>query len=636
MKDGFVKVAAFNPAVVVADCAYNIEQIAQGMEDASSRGVHLLTLPELCLTAYSCDDLFSQDMLLEAAIDGVLELAARTKDKNMLVAVGLPLLHNQKLYNVAAVLCGGRVLGFVPKTNLPTYDEFYELRQFAPAPAALQTVTVRGEHYPFGTNLLFQCAGLPALTVAVEICEDLFVTSSPSARHAAAGALVILNLSASSERVGKAAFRRKAVEIQSAKEICGYVYASAGRTESTTDVVFSGHNLIAENGVILAESVPFGDGYAESDIDICRLAAERARVSSFVSLENEQYKTVSFDLAVLDTILTRRFRQHPFVPDDKADRAIRCNDIFNIQCAALQKRLEHTRAAKAVIGISGGLDSTLALLVACRTMRAMGRPATDIIGISMPCFGTSTRTKTNAQLLCGCMGVHYREIDITASVTQHFADIGHSGTETDTAYENAQARERTQVLMDIANMENGMVIGTGDLSELALGWCTYNGDHMSMYAVNCGVPKTLVRHLVQFAADESDETLRAVLCDVLNTPVSPELVPGSGEEPAQRTEDIIGPYELHDFFLYHMIRWGYPPVKLVRIAALAFDGIYSRAEIIRWLKLFLQRFFASQFKRTCVPNGPKIGSIGLSPRGDWRMPSDASARLWLDQLKELE
>lgn len=637
MKDGFVKVAAASPDIKVADCVYNTSQIKRVIDSAAARGVAVLVLPELCVTGYTCDDLFTQPLLLTGAEESLFDIAAHTKGKEMLVLLGIPLKHNGLLYNTAAALCDGELLGVVPKTFVPAYGEFYEQRYFACAPSEMQRVVLHGRHYPFGTQLLFRCSSIPELVVAAEICEDFFVAVSPGARHATAGATVLANLSASNELAGKPAFRRKLVEMQSVNNTCGYIYCSAGDTESTTDVVFSAHNIIAENGTLLAESKPFGEGYAESEIDVRRLTAERLRETSVrKSSAHGNYEMIDFCLSVKETALSRTFEPQPFVPDDVQEWAQRCKEIINIQCSGLRKRMEHTGMRKAVIGVSGGLDSTLALLITCRTMQQMGRPMTDVIGVSMPCFGTTARTKSNAQKLCELMGVDFREIDITASVTQHLHDIGHSMDDTDTTFENAQARERTQVLMDVSNMENGLVIGTGNLSELALGWSTYNGDHMSMYAVNCGVPKTLVRHLVWFISDHSGDALKAVLCDVLDTPISPELLPVDGAQIAQRTEDLIGPYELHDFFLYYFVRWGYEPQKIVRVAVIAFAGRYETIEIVKWLKSFLRRFFNNQFKRSCVPNGPKVGSVGLSPRGDWRMPSDASFALWMEQLKIFE
>ncbi len=635
MRNGFVKVAVKSPVVHVADCIYNVDRMIEAVDEAQAQGVSLLVFPELAVTGYSCGDLLLQGLLLDKAKRELLRLCAATQGKNMVVTVGLPLVVCDKLYNCAAVLCDGVLLGVVPKSYIPNDSEFYEGRHFASAPDFLTEVELGGELVPFGTDLLFECKELPAFTLAVEICADLFVGLSPSEYHALAGATVIANLSASDELVGKAEFRRNLVAIQSAKTVTGYLYASAGPTESTDDVVFSGHCMIAENGSILAESKPFGAGCAETEIDLERLAAARRRITAERPDRSEEYLCIGFSLDLHETTLTREISPHPFLPAGDAARAERFENILAIQCAGLQKRLAHTGTKKVLLGVSGGLDSTLALLVCCRTMAAMGRPMTDVLGISMPCFGTTARTKSNAETLCESLGVSFRTIDIQKSVNQHLADIGHDGTTTDVAYENAQARERTQILMDVANSEGGLVIGTGDLSELALGWCTYNGDHMSMYAVNCSIPKTLVRYLVRHVADTmGNDTLKTVLYDVLDTPVSPELLPAENDEIVQKTEDIIGPYELHDFFLYYFVRFGFTPRKILRMANYAFGDAYAAATIKKWLTVFLRRFFTQQFKRACVPNGPKVGSVSLSPRGDWRMPTDAVSAMWLKELED--
>ncbi|MEG0912874.1 MAG: NAD(+) synthase [Oscillospiraceae bacterium] len=634
MQNGFLKVAAKSPEVRVADCNFNADRIIEAIEQAHRSNVSLLLFPELSITAYSCEDLFLQELLLENAKLSLMRICRETKGKDMVVAVGLPLAVENRLYNCAAVMSGGKILGVVPKSSLPNDTEFYEGRYFAEPMQRLGEAEICGERYPFGTDILFCCREMPEFVLGVELCADLFSTLSPGAYHSLAGATVIANLSASDELVCKPEFRRQLVEVQSAKNTGAYVYCSAGRTESTDDVVFSGHILIAENGNIIAESRPFAEGYAETELDLERLCSERKRATSSRQTADKEYLKVEFSLRPRELELTRKISPYPFLPDNDSERGDRFEDILNIQCAALQKRFEHTRSKTAVIGVSGGLDSTLALLVAERTFRQMGKPATDIMGISMPCFGTTSRTKSNAETLCDILKVSFKTIDITKSVSQHLQDIGHDGTTPDVTLENAQARERTQVLMDTTNLISGLVIGTGDLSELALGWCTYNGDHMSMYSVNCSIPKTLVRHLVRYIADSSgDEKLKKVLYDIVDTPVSPELLPSDGERMVQKTEDLIGPYELHDFFLYYFVRYGFTPKKILYLAEYAFKGIYDADTIKKWLREFLRRFFTQQFKRTCVPNGPKVGSVSLSPRGDWRMPSDAVSAMWAEDLK---
>ena len=637
MKDGFLKAAALSPALRVADCAYNAEQIEAEMRGCAARGVKLAVFPELALTGYTCGDLFFQQALLEAAQTGLGRLLEASRELDLAALVGLPLQVGGKLYNCAAVLCRGRLLGVVPKSCLPNYGEFYERRHFTPGPKQGGVVTVCGQEAPFGTSLLFACRQMPAFVLGVELCEDLWSALPPSTFHALAGATVIANLSASDETVGKAEYRRALVANQSARLLCGYLYASAGHGESTQDMVFAGHDLIAENGTVLAETEPFRGGSAESELDCARMLSERARNTSFVP-DDEGYQTVEFDLAVAETVLTRRVDPAPFVPGDRRRRAERCELILRMQADGLAKRIEHTRAKTAVIGISGGLDSCLALLVSARAMRQLGRPAADVLAVTMPCFGTTKRTRSNAEILCQELGVAFREVNITATVRSHFADIGHDGQTPDVTFENSQARVRTLELMDIANLHGGFVVGTGDLSELALGWATYNGDHMSMYGVNAGVPKTLVRHLVRYEADTAPtEALRRVLLDILDTPVSPELLPARDGEIAQRTEELVGPYELHDFYLYYVLRFGFGPRKIFRLAKAAFAGRpeYPDAVLYKWLRSFYWRFFAQQFKRSCLPDGPKVGSVTLSPRGDWRMPSDASAAAWLAELEAL-
>jgi len=633
MKHGFIKVAAASPAMKVADCKYNAENIKRAIDVAASRGVVMLVFPELCVTGYTCGDLFNQTALKKEAEARLFEIAGHTKNINMLVVLGTIITRRSKNYNVAAVINKGEILGFVPKTFLPDYGEFNEQRYFAQPLPEVESITIREKSYPFGANLLFACREVPEFVAAAEVCEDIFVAISPSARHCLAGATIVANLSASSDKIGKPAYRRKLLEVQSVKNICGYIYCSSGPTESTTDVVFSSHNIIAENGKILAESPPFGKGYAETEIDVNRLETERARTASVRDENLGDYQTVEFSIDVHETKLTRQFSKDVFIIDDAREMDVRCRHVLDIQCNGLRKRIEHTGVSKVIVGVSGGMDSTLALLVAYKTIGEMKRPEKDIIAISMPCYGTTVRTKNNAKKLCNLIGVEFREIDITKPVEQHLAQIGHNMKIADKAFENAQARERTQILMNTANIENGLVIGTGTLSELALGWCTYNGDHMSMYSVNCGVPKTLVKPLIKSVADLGNGEIKKVLYDITETPISPELLPleKNGKTP-QITEDIIGPYRLHDFFLYYFSRWGYEPDKIRRVAVWAFDGEYSKEDIVKWLKEFLRKFFANQYKRSCMPDGPKIGSVGLSPRGEWRMPSDASVELWLEQL----
>ena len=638
MKYGFIKVAAASPALRVADCRYNAEQSAAAMQKAAAAGVHLLVLPELGLTGYTCGDLLLQPVLQQGALHALQTLLALSAELPLTTVAGLPLEVEGKLYNCAAVLHGGQILGVVPKTHLPNYGEFYEARWFTPAPAETKTISLLGQQVPFGTDLLFCCRELPEYQLALEICEDLWVALPPSTRHAMAGATVIANCSASDETIGKAEYRRILVTGQSARLMAGYLYADAGRGESTTDMVFAGHDLIAENGKLLAETALFNNDMVISEIDVHRLTAERRRTTTWQAARTAGYTVIPFSLPVGVTALTRFIDPHPFVPADSAERRERCEAILAMQAEGLRRRLEHIGCPTAVLGISGGLDSTLALLVAVRALDLLGRPRTDMVAVTMPGFGTTQRTRSNAEILCEKLGVTLRTVSIAAAVRQHFADIGHDESVTDTTYENAQARERTQVLMDIANQQNGIVVGTGDLSELALGWATYNGDHMSMYGVNGSIPKTLVRYLVRHAADTcGDEALAAVLYDILDTPVSPELLPAEEDGSiAQKTEDLVGPYELHDFFLYHFIRYGCPPAKILYLAEVAFDGHYDRATIIKWLRTFFRRFFQQQFKRSCLPDGPKVGSVTLSPRGDWRMPSDASAALWLREIEELE
>ena len=637
-ENGFIRAAAASPALRVADCTYNADQIIGVMREYAEKNVQLLCLPEFALTGYTCSDLFLQDTLLRGAEDGLAAILKASEGLNVVVLVGLPVRHNGKLYNCAAVLCNGELLGLVPKVHLPNYGEFYEKRHFIPGMREPECIELAGQETLISTNLLFACKQLPAFVLAAEVCEDLWSPIPPSCAHALAGATVVANLSASDETVGKAAYRRELVCGQSARLLCAYLYADAGHGESTTDMVFAGHDLIAEDGSILAETAPFAGDHAETELDCQRMEAERARNTSFEHTA-EGYITVEFDLTPEETVLTRRIDPAPFVPGDPQRRAARCELILKMQADGLAKRLEHAHAKTAVIGISGGLDSCLALLVAVRAMKQLHRSAADVLAVTMPCFGTTKRTRSNAEILCGELGVSFQEIRIADTVRSHFADIGQDETVLDVTFENGQARVRTLELMDLANRTGGLVVGTGDLSELALGWATYNGDHMSMYGVNAGVPKTLVRYLVQYEAETAaTAALHDVLLDILATPVSPELLPAKDGEIAQITEDLVGPYELHDFYLYYVLRCGFGPAKIYRLAKVAFAGRaeYTDAVLYKWLRNFYWRFFAQQFKRSCLPDGPKVGSVTLSPRGDWRMPSDACATLWLAELEQLK
>ena len=634
MKNGFVKVAAATPDIRVADVEFNTQNIINAMEEAQKNGAKILVFPELCVTGYTCSDLFDHSVLLKASRKALLEIAENTNDKDMLVFVGAPLEVNGKLYNVAAAMNQGEIIGFTTKTFLPNYGEFYEMRQFTPGPQTVREITFEGKKIPFGPQILFQAEGMEELVVAAEICEDVWSPVPPSIQAALEGATVIVNCSASDETIGKDTYRRALISGQSARLISGYIYANAGEGESTTDLVFGGHNIIAENGTILKESSRYVNAIIYSELDLQRITGERRKNTTFQPLDEETLVRVPFTVEETKTFLTRTFPKKPFVPSDEQTRAQRCEEILTIQAMGLKKRLAHTNARTAVVGISGGLDSTLALLVTARAFDMLGRDKKDIIAVTMPCFGTTDRTYQNACEMSKKVGATLIEVPIADAVNVHFRDIGHDPEDHSVTYENCQARERTQVLMDIANKTWGMVIGTGDLSELALGWATYNGDHMSMYGVNASVPKTLVRHLVKYAADDTkDEALKNVLYDVLDTPVSPELLPPKDGDIAQKTEDLVGPYELHDFFLYFMLRFGYEPSKIFRIACMTFDGEYDKETIFKWLETFCRRFFSQQFKRSCLPDGPKVGTVALSPRGDWRMPSDACVAVWMKDLE---
>lgn len=636
MKHGFIKTAAVSPVIKVADTEYNADRIIESVADAHKNGAKIIVLPELCLTGYTCHDLFLQDTLLQGAISGLIKILRETADIDALIFVGLPLEKDQKLYNVAAVLNKGQILAFIPKQNLPNYAEFYEHRHFAAGNQKAETVLFQNKEIPFGTDILFSSDAILGLCVACEVCEDLWAPDPPNTRHALAGASIIVNLSASNETVGKEDYRRLLLKATSGRLLAGYIYASAGEGESTQDIVFGSHNMIAENGSLLAESERFTGETIYADLDIKRIRGERRRNTTFQTKGKESYLVIPFTIMNEETALKREFDRTPFVPADFYKKEQRCEDILKIQAFGLKKRLDHTQSKTAIIGLSGGLDSTLALLVTVRAFELSSMPKEQIIAVTMPCFGTTDRTYQNACRLAGILGTTLMEIDLKRSVLQHFKDIGHDENIHDVTYENGQARERTQVLMDLANKTGGMVIGTGDMSELALGWATYNGDHMSMYGVNCGVPKTLVRHLVRHFADTyGNKELTEILADVLDTPVSPELLPPSDGTISQITEDLVGPYELHDFFLYYMLRFGYEPDKIYRIAVQTFSGIYDQAELLKWLKVFYRRFFTQQFKRSCLPDGPKVGSVAVSPRGDLRMPSDACMTLWMEKLEEL-
>ena len=640
MQYGFIKVATATPAVKVADPAHNAAVCATLAVEAADLGVKVLTFPELCLTGATCGDLYSHDRLLRGAMKALQSFAEDTAACDLVSVVGLPVAFADKIYNCAAVVSGGMVLGLVPKTRLTPAER----RAFTPAPAQNLAIDWMGDgsFTQLGTKQMFVCNSLPSLRFGVEVGGDLFATTPPSARLVSAGATVICNPTATPEIVGAEEYRRMAVKGQSARGLCAYLLADCGAGESTTDNVYGGHAIVAECGGILAERAPFADGQTLTitELDLERIAHDR-RVSDFDTSACGEITENYFDLCMEDTELTRFIDAHPFTPADPVLRAHTCERILTIQANGLKQRITAAWAKKIVLGISGGLDSTLALLVMVRAMDLLGRPRTDIVAVTMPCFGTTVRTKTNATVLCEELGVDFRTVDIFDSVNQHFKDIGHDPAVRDVTYENAQARERTQVIMDIANDVGGMVVGTGDLSELALGWATYNGDHMSMYSVNGGVPKTLVRHLVAYSADCEREAgkdkLAEALYDILGTPVSPELLPAdeSGNI-AQKTEDLVGPYELHDFYLYYLLRYGFTPAKLFHMAQYALGETYDDATLIKWLETFTRRFFTQQFKRSCLPDGPAVFDVTVSPRGGWAMPSDASSALWMAEIAEIK
>jgi len=672
MKYGFIRAACATPAVTVADCDANTKEILLYARAAAEQNANVVVFPELSITGYTCADLFEQETLLRSAVKSLEQIVAASADKKTLLVVGLPLCIHSALYNTAAVVFNGKLICIIPKSYIPTYSEFYERRWFTPADATLPSSVDISESLrdiPFGTDIQIADDTQPLFRLAVEICEDMWVPLPPSTRHALSGATVIANLSASNEIIGKAAYRRLLVQSQSARITGAYLYCDAGHGESTTDMVFAGHNIIAENGAVLAESSLFTEDILYADIDLERLAHDRMHTGTFADCcasfrattqhkaQSSEMRTIYIDLLsekiqtgfaaaenLTDTsgTLRRTVQPHPFVPEDSNERAERCKAVIELQSEGLAKRLRHIHAKSAVIGLSGGLDSTLALLVTVRAFKKCGIDTKGILAVTMPCFGTTDRTHDNACTLAKKVNATLMEIDIRNSVMNHFADIGQDKDNHDVTYENCQARERTQVLMDLANKTNGIVIGTGDLSELALGWCTYNGDHMSMYGVNSSIPKTLVRYLVQWFADDAsnDKELSAVLRDILATPVSPELLPPDGKNISQKTEEVVGPYELHDFFLYYVLRWGFSPAKIFFLAREAFSahntaaghGTYDDALIKKWLASFYRRFFSQQFKRSCMPDGAKVGTVNLSPRGDWRMPSDASAALWEKEI----
>lgn len=635
MKDGFIKAAAASVDIRVADTVYNSEKITEAIETAAENGAKLIVLPELCISAYTCGDLFLQQSLISESLAALFKIAEATAKCDIISVVGVPVAAHNRLYNCAAVLNRGEIKGLVPKLNIPNYGEFYEARHFAEGKRNIEILDINGTKIPFGADLLFKARTLPQFVLAAEICEDLWNPIPPSSYHALAGATVIANVSASNAVTAKDEYRSNLVSSQSARLYCAYIYASAGNGESTTDLVFSGDNIIAENGVILARSKRFENECVYTEIDLEKLISERRRTTTYRGSDDD-YTTVYVDINLEETKLTRHIERLPFVPSYGEKREKRCEEILTIQASGLKKRLEHTGCKNAVIGVSGGLDSTLALLVTARAFDMLSLDRSGITAVTMPCFGTTERTHSNAVSFAKTLGAELKEINIFDAVKLHFRDIEQPEGVYDVTYENSQARERTQILMDLANKRGGMVVGTGDMSELALGWATYNGDHMSMYAVNAGVPKTLIRHLVEYEANKTgNEALKETLTDILNTPVSPELLPPEDGEISQKTEHIVGPYELHDFFLYHMIRFGSRPSKILRLAEIAFDGAYDRKYILGWLKVFYRRFFSQQFKRSCIPDGPKVGTVALSPRGDWRMPSDACVKIWMDELNTL-
>ena len=634
MKDGYIRVAAGSFETSIANVKNNSENICNLINEAYHNDARVLVLPELCLTGYTCEDLFNQDRLLNEAKQQLQTIITATNNKDLITIVGLPYQHLNSLYNVAAVIHQGALLALVPKTHIHNYQEFYEALRFEQAPKENTLTNFNGQKIPFGTHYVFASTTNSDFKFGVEICEDLWLPDAPSTKLALNGANLILNPSASNEITTKSDYRRLLVSSQSARLVCGYVYCNAGNGESTTDVVFSGHHIISENGTMIKESRGFDSELIYGDLDLKKLSSERRKMTTFKSYHN--YETIYFDSTNIDLNTTYYYDPHPFVPTNRDLRAKRCKEVFDIQTRGLMQRLKATGIKKVVIGISGGLDSTLALLVCTMAFKKLNYDTKDIIAITMPCFGTTSRTKNNALGLMEELAVTSIEVDITESVRIQFRDIEQDENIHDVTYENVQARTRTEILMNKANQVGGLVIGTGDLSEVALGWSTYNGDHMSMYAVNVSVPKTLVRYLVDYVASlYHGEKLETILKDILDTPVSPELLPQENDQIVQKTEDIVGPYELHDFFIYHMVRFGDEPRKLYRKTKLAFKDKYDKKTIKKWLTKFYWRFFSQQFKRSCIPDGPKVGSVSLSPRGDWRMPSDANVSNWIDEIEKI-
>ncbi|SDB43067.1 NAD+ synthase (glutamine-hydrolysing) [Pseudobutyrivibrio sp. YE44] len=638
MKDGFIKIACATPDIKVADTKHNADEIVRLVKEASNKGVKIICFPELCITGYTCGDLFLQDVLLKGSIKAVEHIASATAEVDIVSIVGLPYQVKNKLYNIAAVIKAGQVIGATAKRNIPNYSEFYELRHFTPADDGLT------EEISFGaagvtllcSNHIFACKEINNLKFGIEICEDLWVAETPSVNLAKSGATIIFNLSASDEVIGKADYRRNLIKSKSGSLLCAYAYADAGVGESTQDMVFAGHNIIAENGTVYAESKIFDNEIIIADVDVNRLVHERRRMNTYIVNTNCDSYESDFSLKLEDNEITFVPPKTPFVPTVKNDLDSRCEEILTMQAVGLMTRIKHIGCKNVVIGLSGGLDSTLALIVTVHAYDRLGLDKKGIHCITMPCFGTTDRTYTNACRLAEAYGTTLEEINIKASVCQHFEDIGQDANNHDVTYENGQARERTQILMDKANMLGGIVIGTGDLSELALGWATYNGDHMSMYAVNSSIPKTLVRWLVEYEASRTVGVLSSTLNDIFDTPVSPELLPPDEDgKISQKTEDLVGPYELHDYFLYYMLRFGFPPAKIFRLAQKSFENEYGKEEILKWMKKFYWRFFTQQFKRSCMPDGPKVGTVTLSPRGDFRMPSDAAVNLWMKEIEKI-
>lgn len=634
MKDGFLKVASATTDIKVANCPYNTEKILEKIYLAHKNGAKLVVFPELCITGYTCGDLFLHNTLLKSVEQSIIKILNDTKNLEMLISVGCPIMVSNSLYNCSVTIYKGEILCIIPKMNIPNYTEFYEARYFTKGKNSIEKIFFAGQKVDFGANILLSCRQMPSFCVGFEICEDVWVVNPPSNNLSLLGATVIANLSASNEIVGKMNYRRNLISMQSAKTVSAYIYTDAGTGESSTDMVYAGHNIIAENGVILSESKLFDTGIIYADIDLDRLVHDRRRISTFDTLDNTDVLKIEFDMEISDTKINRKFAQTPFVPQNKDELSLRCEEILNLQAHGLATRIAHTKCKTAVIGLSGGLDSALALVVVAKAYEILKLSSKDILAVTMPCFGTTSRTKNNAITLSNAYNTSFLDINIHDSVVQHFSDIGHDGKTLDVTFENSQARMRTQILMNLANKHNGMVIGTGDLSELALGFATYNGDHMSMYAVNSSVPKTLVRYLISFEAQKNEHLLE-VLKDVLDTPVSPELLPPKDGEISQKTEELVGPYELHDFFLYYLLRFGYSPRKIYRCAKISFSGVYDDETIKKWLIIFIKRFFSQQFKRSCLPDGPKVGSVTLSPRGDFRMPSDACCDIWLDEVLNL-